>query len=87
MKGRLVYLMIDKNRMKVFLDDENLYKTPKTFSSQCFFTELSLEYSVILPSAQFTGYGIGKIILCSNIFSWFQTVLIEIISLKNITKI
>jgi hypothetical protein len=47
---------------------KNLFiKLPKPLAPNAF-TELSLEYSVILPSAQFTGYGIGKIILCSNIF-------------------
>jgi hypothetical protein len=59
-RGRLVYLMIDKKPYEGVLDDENLFiKLPKPLAPNAF-TELSLEYSVILPSAQFTGYGIGK---------------------------
>ena len=59
-RGRLVYLMIDQKPYEGVLDDENLFiKLPKPLAPNAF-TELSLEYSVILPSAQFTGYGIGK---------------------------
>jgi len=59
-RGRLVYLMIDKKPYEGVLDDENLFiKLPKPLAPNAF-TELSLEYSVILPSAQFTGYGIGE---------------------------
>ena len=79
--------MIDKKPYEGVLDDENLFiKLPKPLAPNTS-AEISLEYSVILPSAQFTGYGIGKNNTLLKYFSWFQTVLTEIISLKNITKI
>lgn len=58
--GKLVYLMANNTSHEGFLDQENIYINLEKPIKKGDYATINLEYSIILPKSNFTGYGIKK---------------------------